>query len=127
MQLVIEKLEPGYCSVITEAELWAGIRNRREEIRIAALLSNFQVIPLTTSVARSTGRLMRGKSSGEIKAHFADAMIAASAIEVNQTILIADGRSNRLLKNPDFAKNNWSSRYENWDDFGLFTPFSAAC
>lgn len=97
MQLVIEKLEPGYCSVITEAELWAGIRNRREEIRIAALLSNFQVIPLTTSVARSTGRLMRGKSSGEIKAHFADAMIAASAIEVNQTVLTADGRSKRVF------------------------------
>lgn len=97
MRLVVDNLEPGYCSVITEAELWAGIRNRREEIRIAALLSNFQVIPLTTSVARSTGRLMRGKSSGEIKAHFADAMIAASAIEMNQTILTADGRSKRVF------------------------------
>ena len=47
--------------------------------------------------ARVSGSLIRGKSLGEIRAHFADAMIAASAIEMNQTILTADGRSKRVF------------------------------
>ncbi|MSQ06447.1 MAG: ATP-binding protein [Dehalococcoidia bacterium] len=33
----------------------------------------------------------------------------------------------RLLKNPDLAKNGRTLRYENWDDFGPSTPFSAPC
>ena len=35
--------------------------------------------------------------------------------------------SSRLLKNPDLAKNGRTLRYENWDDFGPSTPFSAPC
>ena len=35
--------------------------------------------------------------------------------------------TNSLLKSPDFAKNGRTLRYENWDDFGPSTPFSAPC
>ncbi len=90
-------MTPGYASVITEAELWTGVRNRREESRIAALLSRFETIDLTSSIARLAGNLLSSKSQGELKAHFADALIAASAIELGEPILTADRGSERVF------------------------------
>ena len=80
----------GYCSVITEAELWAGNRDSEEELRAAAALSYFTVIPVDTNIARLAGNLLNRKSSGEKRAHFRDALIAATAIQQGETILTAD-------------------------------------
>ena len=85
----------GICSVITEAELWAGIRNIREELQVAAALSEFTVIPVNSSVARSAGRLLR--NVGGNKAHFGDAIIAATAIQQVETVLTADSASQRVF------------------------------
>ena len=97
VELVIDRLQPGYSAVITEAELWTGVRNRREESRIAALLSRFETIDLTSSIARLAGNLLLSKSQGELRAHFADALIAASAIELGEPILTADRGSERVF------------------------------
>jgi predicted nucleic acid-binding protein len=101
VEAVINGSELGYCSVVTEAELWAGIRNRRSELEAIALLAKFQIIliPVTSNIARLAGNLLRGKDENQIKAHFGDALIAASAIEVGETILTADGRSQRVFGN----------------------------
>ena len=96
VQTVIEGTDSGCCSVITEAELWAGIRNRREELDRAALMSKFEIIPVTSNIARLAGGLLRGRSVGEIKAHFGDALIAASAMQVGETVLTADRASQRV-------------------------------
>ena len=96
VEAVIEGSESGRCSVITEAELWAGIRNRREELDRAALMSKFEIIPVTSNIARLAGGLLRGRSVGEIKAHFGDALIAASAMQVGETVLTADRASQRV-------------------------------
>ncbi len=97
VELVIDGLQPGYCSAIAEAELWTGVRNNREAARILALLERFTVIPFTSDTARLAGSLLRGKSGGEIKAHFADALIAATALEISQSILTADGKSQTVF------------------------------
>jgi predicted nucleic acid-binding protein len=101
VEAVINGSELGYCSVVTEAELWAGIRNRRSELEAIALLAKFQIIliPVTSNIARLAGNLLRGKDENQIKAHFGDALIAASAIEVGEMILTADGRSQRVFGN----------------------------
>ncbi len=87
--------ELGYCSVITEAELWAGIRNIEEELTVAAALSEFTVIPVNSSVARLAGRLLR--NVGGNKAHFGDAIIAATSIQQGETVLTADAASQRVF------------------------------
>jgi predicted nucleic acid-binding protein len=85
------------CSVVTEAELFTGIRNRRERAEVDSILDEFQIIPMTSSIARLAGSLLRGKDENQIKAHFGDALIAASAIDAGETILTADGRSQRVF------------------------------
>jgi len=99
VELACDGLILAYCSVITEAEVFSGVRNRRERAEIESLLSNFQIIPVTSSIARLAGNLLSGKDRDQIKAHFGDALIAASAIETGETILTADGRSQRVFGN----------------------------
>ena len=83
----------GYCSTITEAELWVGVRNAREAAQLDALLSYFTIIPLSSGIARKSGNLLHLMNPLQIKAHFADALIAATALEIGETILTADGKS----------------------------------
>ena len=89
--------EAAYCSVITEAELWAGIRDSREELEIVTTLSKFFVIPVNSSIARLAGSLLR--SVGAPRAHFGDAVIGATAIRQGETILTADSASQRVFGN----------------------------
>ncbi|MFQ6028755.1 MAG: PIN domain-containing protein [Dehalococcoidia bacterium] len=84
---------PGYCSTITEAELWVGIRNAREEATIDALLSFFTVIPVNSGIARQAGNLLHNMNEQQRRAHFADALLAATALDVGESVLTADGRS----------------------------------
>ena len=103
VELAIDGLQPGCFSVITEAELWTGVRNRGEESRISALLSRFEAIDLTSRMARLAGNLLLSRSEGERRAHFADALIAASAIEIGESILTADRGSERVFGGqPDY-------------------------
>jgi predicted nucleic acid-binding protein len=81
--------------VITESELWAGIRSHEDEIRVAELLSRFNVIPITRGIARQAGSLLRTVSNK--KTHFGDALIAATAIIIAEPVLTADRRSQRVF------------------------------
>jgi predicted nucleic acid-binding protein len=85
------------CSVVTEAELFTGIRNRRERAEVESILDEFQIIPMTSSIARLAGSLLRGNDENQIKAHFGDALIGTSAIDAGETILTTDGRSQRVF------------------------------
>lgn len=65
------------CSVITSAELWAGVRPSEEE-DLDVFLGAFRWIPIDETTARSAGRYMQtfAKSHGLL---LPDALIAASA------------------------------------------------
>ena len=99
LERVRRGLDLGYCSVITEAELWAGLRDEGEELTAAEVLARFKFIPVTSSIDRAAGTLLKGKTSVEVRAHFRDALIAASAIEIRETILTADARSEKMFGN----------------------------
>ena len=77
--------------------MWEGIRADHDEMRISELLSRFNVVPVTSDVARLAGYLLRDVS--EKKAHFGDALIAATAITLGETVLTADGASQRVFGN----------------------------
>jgi len=65
------------CSVITSAELWAGVRPSEED-DLDVFLGAFRWVPVDEPIARSAGRymLMFAKSHGLL---LPDALIAASA------------------------------------------------
>ncbi len=65
-------------SVVTTFELFAGVRNRREEQKTEQLLSEVTLLPVTQDIAKRGGvfvRLYEASHSVEV----ADALIAATA------------------------------------------------
>ena len=65
MEQVRNGLVEGYCSVNTEAELWAGHRTDKERLRATAVLFYFSIVPLDSATARLAGSLLNRKSPGE--------------------------------------------------------------
>lgn len=97
LEQVRNGLVEGYCSVNTEAELWAGHRTDEERLRATAVLFYFSIVPLDSATARLAGSLLNRKSPGEKKAHFRDSLIAATAIQQGEAVLTADAASQRVF------------------------------
>lgn len=68
-----------YCSVITRAELFSGLRPGEEE-RVRALLDSLQEVPVDRAIAEEAGAYRRRFGKGR-KLLLPDALIAASAKE----------------------------------------------
>lgn len=66
------------CSVITVAELYAGMR-ASETTATEALLAGLNILPVTPSIARLAGSL-RQHNKSKPPAYLADCLIAATAI-----------------------------------------------
>ncbi len=84
----------GYISVITEAELWRGLRvdeMRRHE----ALLSFFTALPLNSPAARQAGAWMQRFITRGLG--WMDALIVASAAQSHLPVLTRDLRLARCL------------------------------
>ncbi len=65
-------------SVVTVAELYAGVKGNAEQAALDEVVSLFRIVPVTADIARAGGLLKReyGKSHG---VGLADAIIAATA------------------------------------------------
>jgi len=85
-QLVEGSLQ-GYVSVITEAELWRGLRVHEVETH-EALLSFFFVLPVTSAAARLAGLWMQIYADQGLG--WMDALIVASAEQANLSVLTRD-------------------------------------
>ncbi|MFV1950848.1 MAG: type II toxin-antitoxin system VapC family toxin [Nitrospinota bacterium] len=86
---------PLYCSVITIAEIHAGMRKIEEE-KTTALLDSLFAIPITEEIAQIAGRFKR-----ETKAHdleLDDCLIAATA-SVEKAILATKNSKHYPMKN----------------------------
>jgi predicted nucleic acid-binding protein len=83
-----------YISVITEAELWRGVRLEEMELH-EALLSNFAPIPLQSEMARLAGAWMQRYAATGLG--WMDALIAATAKSVNLSVLTRDRRLAEVL------------------------------
>lgn len=66
-------------SVVTRAEILAGMRPREETITLA-LLNSLRNLPVTDAVADQAGRLIYRLARNGIQLSFPDALIAATAI-----------------------------------------------
>lgn len=73
-------------SVINVAELYAGIRNKEEKQAIENFLRVFEIISINKEIAEQGGEFRKtyGKSHGT---GLADALIAATAIQQNATLI----------------------------------------
>lgn len=79
----------GYISVITEAELWRGLRSYEFE-RHEALLTRFTSLPLLAQSARQAGAWMQ--QFQPVGLGWMDAFIVATAKNANLTVLTRDAR-----------------------------------
>lgn len=93
-QLIVGELM-GYISVITEAELWRGLRPG-ELATHNALVERFTVLPLNSTVTRQAGSWMSQFENAGLG--WMDAFISASAKLANLTLLTRDNRLASLLE-----------------------------
>ncbi len=85
-------------SVITIAELNAGIRNTEEKNALEKFLQSFQIIPVSQDIAETGGQFRReyGKSHGT---GLADALIAATALSQDAVLASLNKRHYPMIKN----------------------------
>lgn len=94
-QLVSKDIIP-YLSVITEAELWRGLRAGEFE-RHQALVSQFTILPLRSDAARLAGSWMQQYQHTGLG--WMDAFISATAKFANLPILTRDKKLANVLTN----------------------------
>lgn len=89
---------PLFVSVITVAELYAGVRDGSEKDRLDAFLNAFDVLPLDRATAEQGGLFRRkyGQSHGT---GLADALIAAQATERGARLVTLNRRHFPMLEN----------------------------
>lgn len=81
-------------SVVSVAEVFAGAGDDEEDRRrLDQFLGSFEVIPLTSDLARTAGLLCRAHGT-----RLPDAMIAATAQERNATLLTFNLRDFQMLE-----------------------------
>lgn len=94
----LEKISEVLClSAISVAEIYAGIRDQREQKAVDIFLSAFTVIPMDNSIAIAGGVLRKkyGKSHGT---GLADALIAATAVEHKMNLVTLNTHHYPMLK-----------------------------
>jgi len=79
----------GYVSVISEAEMWRGLRAGEMESH-ESLLDLFVVLPLDSGVARLAGAWMQCYESRGLG--WTDALVVATARKANLVVLTRDAR-----------------------------------
>lgn len=84
-------------SVITVAEIFAGVKDEKEHRLIESFLNIFEIIPLDNIIAREGGLYKReyGKSYG---VGLADALIAATCEKNNATLVTLNLKHFPMLK-----------------------------
>lgn len=87
LERLIDGSLQGYVSVITEAELWRGLRVHEVETH-EALLSYFAALPVSSAAARLAGLWMQHYEHQGLG--WMDALIVATAKEAGLSVLTRD-------------------------------------
>lgn len=96
MNAVFEGTATAWFSVITEAELWAGIQSPEQRARYDALFGLMKRINVTRTIARQAGTYY-----GKFRHHglfLPDSVIAASALISKKTLLTRNSKHFKLLE-----------------------------
>ena len=83
--------DDGYISVVTRIEILAGMRPR-EEMATTELLASLPSLAVDPAVADRSGRLIRDSALQGAQLTFADALIAATALEHDLTLVTTNAR-----------------------------------
>src|SRR5579885_314586 len=97
IERIVERNSHCYLSVITVAELFAGIREGKERQVFETFLQAFEIIEVNESIARAGGLYRRdfGKSHG---VGLADAIIAATTEECASRLVTLNKKHFPMLK-----------------------------
>lgn len=87
-----------YMSSITMAELYAGVRKGNEAKKLEAFIETFEVISLNKNIAK-TGGLYRNQYKPSHGTGLADALIAATAKEINAHVITFNTKHFPMLNN----------------------------
>ena len=98
-QAVLDKIKPWRISSVTYIELAQGCRNQQElkQVKQGLLAADTVIIPITTNISSLAMSLIDeyALASG---LRLADALIAATALEANLTLLSANTKHFKLIK-----------------------------
>lgn len=110
----IDKAEAGdinlSISVITEGEIWAGIKDDRELSGWLALLELIGSIEINSQIARKAGEIYNtfghymGKTSKNDFRYMGDAYIAATCNLLNKTLITSNYKHFKQLEERDILK-----------------------
>lgn len=97
LRAVIEAEDEIYMSVITVAELYAGVYEGKEREQLKTFLTSFSIIHISFDVAVKGGLYRRdyGKTHG---VGLADALIAATADDYDLTLVTLNGKHFPMVK-----------------------------
>ena len=87
-----------YMSSISMAELYAGVRKGEESKKLGVFIETFEVIDLNKNIAK-TGGLYRNKYKPSHGMGLADALIAATAKEIEAQVITFNTKHFPMLDN----------------------------
>lgn len=96
IQILIDQPRAVTYSVMTEAELWAGVRNREDEQRHRDLLSRMKRLTVSSRVARLGGHYYGQYRHQGLS--LADALIAATAQVHKQKLVTRNAKHFRVVQ-----------------------------
>ncbi len=103
-QLFTDRAKEFLCSVITEAELFSKTTSNEIKGKIDALLDEAMIIEINSDIARKAGGIRAGAEDIGYKIKLPDALIAATAILENATLVTHNTAD--FLKIKDFENLN---------------------
>ena len=98
-QAVLDKIKPWRISSVTYIELAQGCRNQQElkQVKQGLLAANTEIIPITANISSRAMTLIDEYTLAS-GLRLADALIAATALEANLTLLSANTKHFKLIK-----------------------------
>ena len=85
-EFIANELDNIHISVVTVAELYAGVKGKNEETQLGSFLGLFSIIDLNKDISISSGYL-KNKYYKSHNAGLADCMIAATALDGDYTLV----------------------------------------
>jgi predicted nucleic acid-binding protein len=85
-EFIANELDNLHISVVTVAELYAGVKGKNEETQLGGFLGLFSIIDLNKDISISSGYL-KNKYYKSHNAGLADCMIAATALDGDYTLV----------------------------------------
>lgn len=96
VELIESSISEAYLSAISVAELYQGVRDGDERVKLSATLSAFSILSVTADIAEQAGLFSRKYRSSH-GAGLADCLIAATAEAHGLTLQTLNGKHSPMV------------------------------